>query len=78
MRVTPRTGNDALWQALKMREHDWQVVGIKTARIIGDAQSPAPIAWATYAGLRYAREPGEPDRGNAVPFRREIAGLEGQ
>ena len=75
--VTARTGNDELWQALKAREGDWPTAGIKSVRIIGDAQSPAPIAWATYAGHRYARELDEPDRGDAVPFRREIAGLAG-
>ena len=44
-------------------------------KVIGDAQSPAAIAWATYAGHRYARELDEPDRGDDVPFRRELAAL---
>jgi dimethylamine/trimethylamine dehydrogenase len=53
--VTARTGNDELWRDLAAREPDWQPAGIKSVRLIGDAQSPAPIAWATYAGHRYAR-----------------------
>ena len=73
--VTARTGNDELGQDLRAREADWPAAGIKSVEIIGDAQSPAPIAWATYAGHRYARELDEPDRGDEVPFRREIAGL---
>jgi len=76
--VTARTGNDELWRDLAAREPDWQPAGIKSVRIIGDAQSPAPIAWATYAGHRYARELDEPDRGDEVPFRREIAVLAGE
>jgi dimethylamine/trimethylamine dehydrogenase len=75
--VTARTGNDELWRDLSTREPGWQSAGIKSVHIIGDAQSPAPIAWATYAGHRYARELDEPDRGDEVPFRREIAGLAG-
>ena len=42
---------------------------------IGDAKAPAPIAWATYAGHRYAEELDAPDIGDAVPFRRELAAL---
>jgi dimethylamine/trimethylamine dehydrogenase len=46
-----------------------------SSRLIGDAESPAPIAWATYAGHRYARELDTPDIGDALPFRREITQL---
>ena len=73
--VTARAANDDLWRDLRAREPDWPAAGIKSVEIIGDAQSPAPIAWATYAGHRYARELDEPDIGDAVPFRREIAAL---
>ncbi|MHA1107815.1 MAG: oxidoreductase [Alphaproteobacteria bacterium] len=76
--VTARAGNDELWQDLSAREPDWPAADIKSVCIFGDAQSPAPIAWATYAGHRYARELDEPDRGDEVPFRREIAGLVGE
>ena len=36
---------------------------------------PAIIAAATYAGHRYAEELDAPDRGDALPFRREVATL---
>ncbi|RUW85066.1 hypothetical protein EOA29_06590 [Mesorhizobium sp. M1E.F.Ca.ET.063.01.1.1] len=38
-------------------------------------KAPGPIAWATYAGHRFARELDEPDIGDALPFRREVAAL---
>jgi dimethylamine/trimethylamine dehydrogenase len=70
--VASRVGNDALWRELSEREDEWEANGIKSIKLIGDAQSPAPIAWATYAGHRYARELDTPDIGDALPFRREI------
>ncbi|MEM7564940.1 MAG: FAD-dependent oxidoreductase [Pseudomonadota bacterium] len=73
--VASRTGDDTLWQALSEREDEWQDNGVKNIRLIGDAASPAPIAWATYAGHRYARELDTLDIGDALPFRREIAQL---
>ncbi len=74
--MTARTGNDDLWVGLSARESDWADAGIKSVKVFGDAQSPAPIAWATYAGHRYARELDAPDIGDELPFRREITGLE--
>ena len=73
--VTARVGNDVLWQDLCMREEEWKDAGIKSIKVIGDAEAPAPIAWATYAGHRYARELDQADIGDALPFRREVAGL---
>lgn len=73
--VASRVGNDALWQELVAREDEWQDKGIKSIKLIGDAESPAPIAWATYAGHRYARELDSPDIGDALPFRREVTQL---
>jgi len=74
--VTSRLGDDTLWQSLSARETEWQDHGIKSIQIIGDAQSPAPIAWATFAGHRFARELDEPVRDEAIlPFRRELARL---
>ena len=73
--VASRIGNDALWQELSAREDEWEANGVKSIKLIGDAQSPAPIAWATYAGHRYARELDMPDIGDALPFRREVAQL---
>jgi dimethylamine/trimethylamine dehydrogenase len=73
--VASRRANDDLWQQLSEREAEWAAHGIKSIKVIGDAQSPAPIAWATYAGHRYARELDGPDVGDALPFRREVAQL---
>ena len=41
------------------------------------AAAPGPIAWATYAGRRFAEELDTPDdRGDTPRFRREVARLE--
>ena len=74
--VTSRDANDGLWYELSERENEWRDAGIKSIKVIGDAEAPGPIAWATYAGHRFARELDEPDIGDALPFRREITGLE--
>ena len=73
--VASRVGDDALWRELSARENEWEANGIKSIKLIGDAESPAPIAWATYAGHRYARELDTPDIGDALPFRREVTQL---
>ena len=73
--VASRTGDDVLYQALVAREGEWADAGIRSVRLFGDAEAPGPIAWATYAGHRYARELDGPDIGDALPFRREITGL---
>ena len=64
-----------MWRDLKARETEWADAGIKSVKLIGDANAPGPIAWATYAGHRYARELDGPDIGDALPFRREVASL---
>ena len=46
------------------------------SKVIGDAAAPGPIAWATYAGHRYARELDMADIGDALPFRREVVALQ--
>ena len=38
--------------------------------------APGPIAWATYAGRAWAEGLDQPDRGDALAFRREITALE--
>jgi dimethylamine/trimethylamine dehydrogenase len=73
--VTARLPNDVLYLELKAREVEWRDAGIHSVRLIGDANAPAPIAWATYAGHRYAEELDAPEIGDAVPFRREVAQL---
>jgi dimethylamine/trimethylamine dehydrogenase len=73
--VTARLPSDALYLDLKARQAAWRDAGIRGVKLIGDANAPAPIAWATYAGHRYAEELDAPDIGDAVPFRRELAAL---
>ena len=73
--VSSRLENDTVFRALKAREDEWADAGIKTVQLIGDANAPGPIAWATYAGHRYARELDCDDRGDTLPFRREITAL---
>lgn len=74
--VTSRLSEDALYLALKAREADWADAGVRSVKVIGDAAAPAPIAWATFAGHRYARELDEANIGDAMPFRREVTRLE--
>ena len=73
--VTARLPNDALWHELKAREVEWDAAGIRRVERIGDANSPAPIAWAVYAGHRFAREIDTALPDGALPFRREITEL---
>jgi dimethylamine/trimethylamine dehydrogenase len=71
--VTSRSPNDGLFQSA--RAMDWQSAGIKSLKLIGDAAAPGPIAWATYAGRRYAEELDAAPVGDDLAFRREIADL---
>ena len=73
--VASKQENNEVYRDLKAREDDWADAGIRSVRIIGDAEAPGPIAWATYAGHRYARELDEEEIGDALPFRREITEL---
>ncbi|SDP75827.1 dimethylamine/trimethylamine dehydrogenase [Sulfitobacter litoralis] len=73
--VASRKEENAIFDGLKAREAEWADAGIKSVKIIGDANAPGPIAWATYAGHRYARELDSDDIGDALPFRREITEL---
>ncbi|AOZ69165.1 NADH:flavin oxidoreductase [Rhodobacter xanthinilyticus] len=73
--VTSRVSDDMLYQELKARAAEWAEAGIASVKRIGDAAAPGPIAWATYAGHRYARELDTPDIGDALPFRREVTAL---
>ena len=72
--VTSRVADDRLYR--DVRALDWAGAGIRSVKRIGDAEAPGPIAWATYAGRRYAEEMDAPDRGEALSFRREVARLE--
>ncbi|MCX7889306.1 MAG: FAD-dependent oxidoreductase [Rhodobacteraceae bacterium] len=73
--VTSRLPASPLWDELRARRAEWAAVGIAAVRAIGDAEAPGPIAWATYAGRRYAEEMDAGPAGDALPFRREIAEL---
>ncbi|AKS46117.1 dimethylamine/trimethylamine dehydrogenase [Octadecabacter temperatus] len=73
--VSSRAENNTVYNDLKLREPEWADAGIKSVKLIGDANAPGPIAWATYAGHRYARELDGTDIGDALSFRREITQL---
>ncbi len=70
-----RQQDDEVWRDLKARRDEWADNGIRSIKVIGDAEAPGPIAWATYAGHRFARELDEDDIGDALPFRREVTAL---
>ncbi|GLS87058.1 NADH:flavin oxidoreductase [Cypionkella aquatica] len=74
--VASRIAQDQLYHDLKAREADWADAGILSVKVIGDACAPGPIAWATYAGHRFARELDMPDIGDVLPFRREVTALQ--
>ncbi|MFC6488663.1 FAD-dependent oxidoreductase [Nitratireductor sp. GCM10026969] len=73
--VASRSGNDQLYRDLLSRQDNWADAGIRSIRIFGDAEAAGPIAWAIYAGHRYARELDCEPSGDALPFRREITKL---
>ncbi len=73
--VASKIENNGIYFDLKAREADWLDAGIKSVKLIGDANAPGPIAWAIYAGHRYARELDEPELGDDLPFQREITEL---
>ena len=77
--VASRQSKDGLWLGLCARTADWADAGIRSVQLIGDAAAPGPIAWATYAGHRYARELDTgvwaEDWGDTLSFRREITEL---
>jgi dimethylamine/trimethylamine dehydrogenase len=73
--VASRNANDQVYHDLQTRVDEWADAGIKSVKLIGDAAASGPIAWATYAGHRYARELDMPDIGDDLPFRREVTEL---
>ena len=73
--VASRCPDDGLFHDLGARAADWADAGILSVKVIGDAAAPAPIAWATFAGHRYARDLDTADIGDALPFRREVTQL---
>jgi len=73
--VTAREPERRLWDSLLAVRGQWEEHGVKTIKVIGDADAPAPIAWATYAGHRFARELDAPPIGDELPFKREVTQL---
>ncbi len=73
--VTSMQERNGVFLDLQSRSEEWADSGIRTIRIIGDADAPGPVAWATYAGHRYARELDSDDIGDRLPFRREVTEL---
>jgi dimethylamine/trimethylamine dehydrogenase len=74
--VTARLPEDSVYRGLLERRADWQGAGLTTVRAVGDCLAPGTIAAAVWEGHRYAQELEAPvDRGDAVPFRREVTEL---
>lgn len=67
-----RDSQDALARELGARRAAWADHGMAQVATIGDAQAPAMIVHAVYAGHVFAQSVGEPDDRDAVPFRREV------
>ncbi len=76
--VTSRIANDGIARELIKRKSQWADAGLELVKAIGDAEAPATIAHAVFAGRRFAEEldgpPADPD---TVPFRRELVELSG-
>jgi dimethylamine/trimethylamine dehydrogenase len=75
--VTARLPEDGLYRALIDARERRADAGIRSVKVIGDAAAPAAIAWATYAGHRYAEEIDAADLGDALPFRRDVTACSG-
>ncbi|HTW26148.1 MAG TPA: NAD(P)-binding protein [Acetobacteraceae bacterium] len=74
--VAGRLPADALARELAARAGDWADAGLRSVTTIGDALAPGTIAAAVFGGRRYAEELEMPDRGDALPFRREVTALQ--
>ena len=75
--VTSRLPNDSLLQELQKVKEQWHDYKIDTVEAIGDALAPGPIAWATYAGHRYARDLDMVKQQDTLPFKREVPQIVG-
>jgi len=81
--VTARRANDSLYHELMAQQDGSKVAGVevgneaalKSVTLIGDAEAPAPIAWAVYSGHRFARELETTRVEGKPPFKREVAAL---
>jgi dimethylamine/trimethylamine dehydrogenase len=72
--VTARNANDALAIALRADESALREAGIKSVTAIADADAPATIAHAVYAGHRYARQLDAAPLGEML-FKREMVAV---
>ena len=81
--VTARRSRDTLYTELLAERDKGATEGaeaqaeapIKSVTLIGDAEAPAPIAWAVYSGHRFARELETERVEDKPPFKREVARL---
>jgi dimethylamine/trimethylamine dehydrogenase len=74
--VTARLPQDAIYRTLLERRDRWAAAGLRSVKAVGDCLAPGTIAAAVWEGRRYAEELEQPDdRGDTVPFRREVTGL---
>ena len=74
--VTSRLPDNGLCRELVARREEWDRARIETVQCIGDADAPATIAHAVFAGRRYAEDLDEPaSSGDTVSFKREITEL---
>ena len=74
--VTSRLPNDGLGEELLARRVEWAEAGVASVRIVGDAYAPSTIAAAVWDGHRFAEELDGPEPDDAVPYRREVTGLQ--
>jgi dimethylamine/trimethylamine dehydrogenase len=74
--VTARVPEDSVYQQLVARRSEWTDAGLRSVQAVGDCWCPGTIAAAVWDGHRYAQEFDQrSDRGDTVPFRREITEL---
>ena len=74
--VTARLPDDGLAQELLARRDEWDDLGPRSVRAVGDALAPGTIAAAVWDGRRYSEELEAPtDDADITPYRREIVAL---
>ncbi|MDE0678032.1 MAG: FAD-dependent oxidoreductase [Acidimicrobiaceae bacterium] len=76
--VTARLPSDSLVQELTARESQWDDLGLRSVRAVGDALAPGTVAAAVWEGRRFAEELEAPTEGaDTTPYRRELTALPG-
>jgi dimethylamine/trimethylamine dehydrogenase len=74
--VTARLPVDSSTESSSGRARRSAEIGLRTIKAVGGCRSPGTIAAAVREGRHYAEELDEPgDRGDTVPFRREVTEL---